>query len=145
MDDSAHVSCFLRFRRDFACDCPPLFEGPHCEFLKPAEKIGDIDDLLNPPGSDRSAGKVTLSVLLTTLAVVAGFFVVRQARRIRQSRKREQDVILNLQDFREENFGARSANGSMLFPGVSPPPSTIPESKGSSFTTGELMHDIDIT
>lgn len=122
-----------------------MFDGPHCEFLKTGEKIGDIDDLLNPPGPDISAGRIALSVLLTSLAVVVGFFVVRQARRVRQSRKREQDVILNLQDFREENFGARSANGSMLFPGVSPPPSTIPETKSSSFATGELMHDIDIT
>lgn len=133
------------FRSEFVCDCPPLFEGPHCEFLKTAEAIGDIDDLLNPPGSDRSAGMIAGTVLLTTLALVAGFFVIRQVRRIRQSRKRNQDVILNLQDFRQENFGAMSANGSMLFPGVSPPPSTIPETNSNSFTTGELMHEIDIT
>mmetsp|Transcript_2307 Transcript_2307/g.4973 ORF Transcript_2307/g.4973 Transcript_2307/m.4973 type:complete len:574 (+) Transcript_2307:139-1860(+) len=133
---------------DFSCDCPPLFEGPHCEFLKTADSIGDIDDLLNPPGSDRSAGAVAGSVALATLAMVAGFFVIRQVRRIRQSRKRERDVILNLQEFRDENFGAISANGSMLFPGVSPPPSTIPisEKSGSSnFAQGELLHEVDIT
>lgn len=139
------MQIFALVHRDFTCDCPPLFEGPHCEFLKSAEAIGDINDLLKRANSDRSGGAVAGMVLATTLAVVGGFFVLRQARRIRQSRKREQDVILNLQDFRDENFGAKSANGSMLFPGMSPPPTSIPETNTSSFTTGELMHDIDIT
>ena len=136
---------------DFSCECPPLFEGPHCEFLRSAESIGDIDDLLNPPGADRSAVVVAGSVALVTMAMVAGFFVIRQVRRVRQSRKRERDVILNLQEFRDENFGAISANGSMLFPGVSPPPSTIPISSeqngngSSNFAQGELLHEVDIT
>jgi len=85
---------------------------------------------------------------LVTLAVVAGFFVLRQVLRIRQSRKRDRDVILNLQEFRDENFGAISANGSMLFPGVSPPPSTIhslDQNGNSQFAQGELLHEVDIT
>ena len=145
----AHCIYLVLSHSDFACDCPPLFEGPHCEFLKTAEAIGDIDDLINP-SSDRSGGVVALSVLLSSLVLVAIIFVVRQVVRVRRSRKREQDVILNLQDFRDENFGAKSANGSMLFPGVSPPPSTIPEaptgsSSTNSFVAGELLHEVDIT
>ena len=135
----------LLFNRDFACDCPPLFDGPHCEFLKTAEQIGDIDNLIKQRIVEKSKGMVAGTVALATLAFVALFFVGRQIRRIRNSRKREQDVILNLQDFRDENFGAMSANGSMLFPGVAPPPSTLPETRTSSFTAGELLHEVDIS
>lgn len=125
-----------------------MFEGPHCEFLKTAEAIGDVDDLINPPGSDRrAAGVVAVSVAFAALAAVLGLFIFRQVRRIKHSRQRKEDVILNLQSFRDENFGAISASGSMLFPGVSPPPSTIPEASGSNsnFASGELLHDIDIS
>jgi hypothetical protein len=146
-----YLTCYSYFfvfvhHSDFGCDCPHLFEGPHCELLRPANAIGDIDDLLNPKDTDRSAaGAVAGSVAACTLAFVAAFFVVRQVRRNRKSRRREDDVILNLQSFREENFGAISANGSMLFPGVAPPPSTIMDPGGSNFTAGELLHEVDIT
>lgn len=130
---------------EFACDCPPLFEGPHCEFLRTAEDIGDIDDLINPPSTGGRAAFFGGFLALGAMGFVAAFFIVRQVRRIRKSRRREDDVILNLQNAKDENFGAISANGSMLFPGMGPPPSTFTDSVEPSFTSGELLHDIDLT
>ena len=140
---TSYTHAFLR--SDFVCDCPPLFEGPHCEFLKTAREIGDIDDLINPSQSREGPGFVAGYAALIAIGVVGIMFVVRQVRRIRKSRRREKDVVLNLQSAREENFGAISANGSMLFPGISPSPSTFSDSNGSNFATGELMHDVDLT
>lgn len=109
--------------RHSACECLPLFTGPHCEYIRTSSEIRIAGKSIY--GSDDDS--VTTKALGGFLAVVATFFVVllifgmRQVKRIIK-RRNEPSAEVNLQGFREkyeeeEFLGALSPNGNMLFPG----------------------------
>ena len=62
-------------------------------------------------------------------------------RKYRAWKLHQESVVLNLQSFREENQGAVSANGSMLFPSAR---SQHRMATDGQFTMQELMHDVEI-
>jgi hypothetical protein len=94
-------------RRLPGCDCPPLFEGPHCEHLKTAAQIND--DALQQPSDDngKNAGRAFGIFVATIVALMGGFFVWRQVRRCRRAKSANRNqsfngaAILNLQGFRD--------------------------------------------
>jgi len=59
--------------------------------------------------------------------------VARSIGRRRKRRRADPPINMNLHSFKDENFGAMSANGNMLFPSASRPPSltlaTTPSSR----------------
>ena len=143
----------LSFRSMPACDCPELFEGPHCEFVVSGH-IFPTNDVrppnVIPPNSSSSedsgyfskGGRAMINTLVLLVLIVFIAFLLRQTLRIiRRSRQNDQ-VVLNLQSFREENQGAVSANGSMLFPSMN---NSTQNSSRRTYTMNELMHDVEIT
>ena len=81
------------------------------------------------------------TLVLLVLIVFIAFLLRQTLRIIRRSRQNDQ-VVLNLQSFREENQGAVSANGSMLFPSMN---NSTQNSSRRTYTMNELMHDVEIT
>ena len=84
-----------------------------------------------------TAASFFLILVLAGIVTLGGLFLKRQIRK----RRNKQKVVLNLQSFRDENFGATSANGSMLFPSMATPPV---HSDWANHGT-ERMHDVDIS
>jgi hypothetical protein len=123
--------------RHSGCICPPLYEGPHCEFL--VSKLGvagqggsssdsdsDDDDDSSDSGTNISTnGLAALAVFIVgTMALVALFGARSVGKRLKRVRNGEKDAPpeVNLQGFRDErdeNFGAVSSNGNSLFPSFS--------------------------
>ncbi|KAL7567794.1 hypothetical protein ACA910_000546 [Epithemia clementina (nom. ined.)] len=133
------------------CDCPVAFSGPHCEHVRSASD--GQGSIVAPPIAtasskqsndsymkDRMAG----NIVLLTLCSFGCVWLVREGFRKYMARKRRKDeVVLNLQSFREENHGAVSANGSMLFPSAMSHNRSF--GSGNQFSLEELMHDVEIT
>jgi len=124
-----------------ACICRAAYGGPHCEHVVNQEGPQLADPpRMNPSEeeSDNSSGHVGINLVLLTFFIIGLGFMVRQSFRIIKKHRQRDQVVLNLQSFREENQGAVSANGSMLFP------SNTPQRTGR-FTMNELMHDVEIS
>jgi len=111
--------------RHQGCDCPHLFHGPHCEHLKNGYDLradlllASVSKAIGDSGL-RDAGFISLYILISMLAVLGLFFLARSVRRRRKKKKAMNNVNMNLHSFKDENFGARSANGNMLFPSTGP-------------------------
>jgi hypothetical protein len=113
----------MKTQRHSACECLPLFTGPHCEYIRTSTEIriaGNAIYGLDDEAKARKALSGFLAVITTCLAV--GMILgVRQVKRIIK-RRNQPAAEINLQGFREkyeeeEFFGALSPNGNMLFPG----------------------------
>lgn len=109
--------------RHSACECLPLFTGPHCEYIRSSDEIRLAGNSIY--GSDDvSKTRKAMGGFLAVIAASFAFglmFGVRQVRRI-MKRRNKPAAEINLQGFREkyeeeEFFGALSPNGNMLFPG----------------------------
>lgn len=122
------------------CECPLLFTGPHCEFLK----SGDPELLIgsSPKAAAHSeasephkTGLIMLLVFLAASLLVSSLFVGRQVRRVRR-RRHEEVASTNLQGFRDGgvdnniNF-AESPNKSMLFHAFTDRRGSFTESRGA--------------
>jgi hypothetical protein len=72
-----------------------------------------------------------LAVFVFGTLAVAALFV---GRRVGWKLKRKKEVVLNLQSFRDENFGAVSPNGNNLFPAFS-----------MDVVEGARLHDVEFS
>ena len=134
-------------RRLSACDCPASFTGPHCEYVRSAsdgrEANADSSDNSTSSGDSFMKDRLVANIIMLTICSLGFMWVVREAVRKYIAKRRQQEaVVLNLQSFREENQGAVSANGSMLFPSAM---NHQRSTSGGQFTMEELMHDVEIT
>jgi hypothetical protein len=114
-----HLSTY----RHPGCICPPLYEGPHCEFL--VSKLGSasrggnqgIDD---GDGSSMKGLAALALFIVATFTVLAVFAGRRVGKGLKRSSSKKKEPAVNLQtSFRDENFGALSPNGNTLFPAFS--------------------------
>jgi hypothetical protein len=121
----------LRFRqrlplyRHPGCLCPPLYEGPHCEFL--VSKLGVARGGSQGASSANDESKVGLAALAVFIVATFAVLALFVARRV--GKRKQEATAVNLQSFRDENFrsqsfrdenfGALSPNGNTLFPAFS--------------------------
>jgi hypothetical protein len=110
---------YLPLYRHPGCICPPLYEGPHCEFL--VSKLGTVgrggSQGIDDGDGSGANGLAALAVFIVATFAVLALFV---ARRVGKGLKRKkEEPAVNLQSFRDENFGALSPNGNTLFPAFS--------------------------
>jgi hypothetical protein len=101
------------------CLCPPLYEGPHCEFLVSKLDIAGRGESqgASSASDDSMSGLAVFAVFIVATFSVLALFV---ARRVGKKVKRQKEATsVNLQSFRDENFGALSPNGNTLFPAFS--------------------------
>jgi len=110
------ISYLSFYYRNPGCDCPPLYEGPHCEYL--VSKLGarSASPAEGEGSSDNSPGFAVMAILLVSLLGIVAMFA---ARRVSRRMRRKKEFPVNLQSFRDENFGALSPNGNTLFPAFS--------------------------
>lgn len=117
----------LRLNRQYGCDCPELYRGPHCEFLKNGRDI--MEEIraaeakaaweANQSAQDlRRRGLASLYILLVALALTAFAWYCRLRWRLRRSARRNKSSYYNknLYRFRDENVGVTTPNGNMMFP-----------------------------
>jgi hypothetical protein len=104
-----------------ACECPPLYKGPHCEFYKTIDEIEagvsskPATDTAPYDDSRRPALIAFLIIIMSGLLLLTGYLLQRRYRRTRKKQRKGDGTSVNLQEFRQEDF-AVSPNGSMLFP-----------------------------
>jgi hypothetical protein len=125
------------------CQCPPLYEGPHCEFLtaSTADEQSPSVDNINGSNADTSDSDDVRGGLIAFLVLFFGLgslILIFWMQRLKEKRRNKREVVINIQDFRDENYGAKSVNGNMLFPSMRPP-----MSHGLDYH--ERMHDVDIS
>jgi hypothetical protein len=118
--DYAYDNGYLSLYRHPGCICPPLYEGPHCEFL--VSKLGIAgrggSQGASSDGDDGMRGLAALAVFIVATFAVLALFVARRVGK-EMKRKKEEPAVNNIQSFRDENFGALSPNGNSLFPAFS--------------------------
>jgi hypothetical protein len=133
------------------CDCPSLFEGPHCEHLKSAAQIKGLQGGALHQPNDNGKGNMgqAFGIFLATLvALMGGFLFWRQVRRCRRSRKRgaNSDATLNLQGFRDYGFRDEVPRAASVVGtgAVSSTNDEEDEQREKTVPVVELLHEVDI-
>lgn len=132
------------------CECPPLYYGDHCEFIKNGidlEGEGLMSDArisIKRREDLRRYGMMSLyifitAIVLTGLVLYTRRRLLQRRRRRRRGRRKKHDgnIQMNLHSFRDENFGASSPNGAMLFPSFRRPDREI--------TITDRLHNVQIS
>lgn len=125
------------------CDCPKAFTGPHCEFVHSASDGTGID--FTPGVKPWSQQPINIFLLVVLCLGIAFGVGVRWYRRYKIHKHQQSAVILNLQSFRDENQGAVSANGSLLYPSITQQQQQHQKKGNNRFSMGELMYDVEIS
>ncbi|GAX19987.1 cadherin EGF LAG seven-pass G-type receptor 3 [Fistulifera solaris] len=106
-----------------ACECLPLFTGPHCEYIRTSNEIRIAGNAIYG-FDDEAKTRKALGGLLAVVATCLAVGIILCARQVRRIIKRHNQPAaqISLQGFRkkydeDEFFGALSPNGNMLFPG----------------------------
>ena len=123
--------CHYSFSRQFGCECPTLFHGPHCELVKNGmEVLVDLraaDAMRTGTNNLRHYGFLSLYIFLAAMVLTAFVFWGRSRWRVRRGwglwrRHRPpttEEYNKNLYSFRDENGGGgavTTANGNLFFP-----------------------------
>jgi len=157
---------FRSFHSHPGCECGDLFYGPHCEFLKSANQLAPAFVDVSPGGVESQHDFLRYGIISLMLLVIFGVSSVvglfglkwwrRRKARIRQT-KHEEFMKMDLHSFRDENPGALSANGNMLFPSAAPvarsstgnmlfpahPANAAPSLRNNEFDRGGL-YDVEV-
>jgi hypothetical protein len=101
------------------CECPALYKGPHCEYLKSdSDDDATVSGIKAGKGKDNGLSPGAIAIVILVVCMSSAF-IAFVARKESARRQKKREVVINLQEFRDENFGAMSANGNMLFPSAS--------------------------
>lgn len=110
---------FCFYLRHGGCHCPVPFTGDFCEITQLDINAALDKEIVATKGRIDSK-ELSLIIVIVAVAITVFIWLRRYLRARRARWMRGDDIVINLQSFRDEDGrgGGISANGNSLFPGM---------------------------